>query len=98
MRTIRIKVAGQSFSIKSDASEEHLADLAREVDHRYQSLKKKGGTRGDQDLMIMSMVAVSLLDELMSATTKYRSTCDAATAFVKQLIAKIDELLADETL
>jgi cell division protein ZapA (FtsZ GTPase activity inhibitor) len=98
MRTIRIKVAGQSFSIKSDASEEHLADLAREVDHRYQELKKKGGTRGDQDLMIMSMVAVSLLDELVSATAKYQSACDAASAFAEELIAKIDELLVLEVL
>ena len=96
MRTIKITVAGQSFSIKSDASEEDLAGLAREVDQRYRALKQKGGTRGDQDLMIMSMVAVSLLDELKAVTSKYDSIRDAADTFASQLIEKIDELLVKE--
>ncbi len=96
MRTIKIMVAGQSFSIKSDASEEHLAELAREVDGRYQNLKKRGGTRGDQDLMIMSMVAVSLLDELRAVSQKYDRVRGAATTFAEQLVDKIDTLLVEE--
>jgi cell division protein ZapA (FtsZ GTPase activity inhibitor) len=89
-------VAGQSFSIKSDASEAHLTELAREVDKRFNVLKKKGGTRGDQDLMIMGMVAVTLLDELKTTQTKYESIRDVASTFAASLIEKIDELLVQE--
>ena len=96
MRTIKITVAGQSFSIKSDASEERLTKLAREVDDRYRQLKKRGGTRSDQDLMIMAMVAVTLLDELKSATEKYQSMHDTASTFAASLVEKIDSLLTQE--
>lgn len=98
MRTVKLNVAGQGFNIKSDASEEHLASLAKEVDERFQTLKKKGRARGDQDLMIMAMVAVSLLDELKTALEKYHSVHDASTTFANQLVERIDALLIQDVI
>jgi cell division protein ZapA (FtsZ GTPase activity inhibitor) len=96
MRTIQITVAGHTFSIKSDTSEDHMAVLAKEVDQRFRSLKGKGGTRGDQDLLIMSMVAVALLDELRSSELKSQEIQNVAADFASQIIEKIDELLVQE--
>ena len=93
MRTIKITIAGQSFHIKSDASEEHLQKLANTVESRFREMKK-GGSRGDQDFMIMSMVAVSLLDDLNQALQRYETLSELAETFATQLIEKIDSLLA----
>jgi len=95
MRTIKITVIGQSFHIRSDANEEHLQKLAIEIEKRFRELKK-GGSRGDQDFMIMSMVAVSLLDELKTAEAKYQSVNSKSRDFGTKIIDKIDELLVRE--
>ena len=43
--------------------------------------------------MIMSMVAVSLLDELKRNVKRYQTISDMTRKFVTGLIVKIDELL-----
>ena len=95
MRTIKITVAGQSVHIKSDATEAHLQELAQSVEERFRAMKK-GAARGDQDFMIMSMVAVSLLDELNQTAERLKNVSGLAEAFATQLIEKIDTLLAQD--
>ena len=92
MRTVKITVAGQTFHIKSDAAEDHIAELAAEVEKRFRTLKK-GSTRGDQDFMIMSMVAVSLLDDLNRTAKRCDAISEITRRFASGLIVKIDELL-----
>jgi cell division protein ZapA (FtsZ GTPase activity inhibitor) len=95
MRTIKITVAGQSFHLKSDASQSHVQELAQTVENKFRELKK-GASRGDQDFMIMSMVAVSLLDELNQAKERCERVSELAEAFAKRLIERIDALLAQD--
>lgn len=95
MRTYKITVSGQSFEVKSDADEAHLLHLAKLVEGRFQQLKK-GNPRGDQDFMVMTMVAVSILDELKTVERKYNDTLAASRDFADILIDKIDELLVRE--
>ena len=95
MRTFKISVAGQSFEVKSDAEESHLMELAKVVENRFLQLKK-GNPRGDQDFMVMSMVAVSILDELHAMQNKYAESLDLSRRFADSLIDKIDELLVRE--
>jgi cell division protein ZapA (FtsZ GTPase activity inhibitor) len=95
MRTYKITVAGQSFEVKSDANEEHLLGLAKVVEERFKQLKK-GNPRGDQDFLVMSMVAVSILDELRSSQEKLKATVATSRQFADALIDKIDELLVRE--
>lgn len=95
MRTYKISVAGQSFEVKSDAEESHLAGLAKVVEERFVQLKK-GNPRSDQDFMVMAMVAVSILDDLHGVEKKYRETLDTSRRFADTLIDKIDELLVRE--
>ena len=95
MRTYKLTVAGQSFEVKSDADEHHLTNLAKVVEERFKQLKK-GNPRGDQDFLVMSMVAVSILDDLRSAQKKLEETLAASRSFADALIDKIDELLVRE--
>ena len=95
MRTHKITVAGQSFEVKSDADEAHLLTLAKLVEQRFQQLKK-GNPRGDQDFMVMTMVAVSILDELKTVERKFDDAVTVSRAFADTLIDKIDELLVRE--
>ncbi len=95
MRTYKISVAGHSFEVKSDAPEAHLQELARKVEERFRALKKSNA-RSDQDFMIMSMVAVSLLDELNRTREKCSSVFESARIFTHRLIDTIDEFLVKE--
>ncbi len=95
MRTIKITVAGQSFHLKSDASQSHVQELAQTVENKFRVLKK-GASRGDQDFMIMSMVAVSLLEELNQATERCDKVSALAEEFATRLIERIDALLAQD--
>jgi cell division protein ZapA (FtsZ GTPase activity inhibitor) len=95
MRTIKITVAGQSFHLKSDANQSHVQELAQTVENRFRTLKK-GASRGDQDFMIMSMVAVSLLDELNKANERCDKISTLSEAFATRLIERIDALLAED--
>ena len=93
MRSIKITICGKTFRIRSDAEEDYLCDLAREVDERFQAIKRSGA-RQDQEFKAMSMVAIGLLDELKMAKEGYTSLRTKARQFATQMIAKIDELLS----
>jgi cell division protein ZapA (FtsZ GTPase activity inhibitor) len=95
MQTYKLTVAGQSFEVKSDADESRLTKLAKEVEERFLQLKK-GNPRGDQDFMVMSMVAVSILDDLKRAQEKCAETLRTSRTFADTIIDKIDELLVRE--
>lgn len=95
MRTYKISVGGHSFEVKSDAPEEHLQNLAGSVEARFRALKKSNA-RSDQDFMIMSMVAVSLLDELNQAKEKFEAVFESSRNFTHRLIDRIDEFLVKD--
>ncbi len=95
MRTYKITVGGHPFEVKSDASEVHLQELARKVEERFRALKKSN-PRSDQDFMIMSMVAVTLLDELNQTRERFDTLFGATRNFTLGLIDRIDELLVKD--
>ena len=95
MRTYKITVNGHSFEVKSDAPEEQLQKLATDVEDRFRALKKSNA-RSDQDFMIMSMVAVSLLDELNQSKKKFETVFESTKTFTQRLIDKIDEFLVKD--
>ena len=95
MRTYKISVAGHSFEVKSDAPESHLQELARAVEERFRALKKSNA-RSDQDFMIMSMVAVTLLDELNRTKEKCATIFESSRNVTHRLIDTIDEFLVKE--
>ena len=96
MRSLDITVAGLTFQIRSDADHDYLQNLAREVTTRFGAVKKST-LRQNQELKAMSMVAIALLDELISERKQHERIRVKARDFAAQLVAKIDALLASET-
>lgn len=96
MRSISITVAGQNFKIRSDADDQYLHDLAKEVTKRFSAISKDGSRR-DQEFKAMAMVAIALLDELNTMNGKYKSVQTKAKHFATQMIDRIDALLSTET-
>lgn len=95
MRTYKISVGGHSFEVKSDAPEAHLRALAAVVEERFRTLKRSNA-RSDQDFMIMSMVAVSLLDELNRTKEKADTIFKSTRVFTHRLIDQLDEFLVKD--
>lgn len=93
MRSLNITVAGKTFQIRSDANEEYLKGLASEITERFIAIKRTG-SRQEQEFKAMSMVAISLLDDLNNSRKSAASVRDKARRFAEQMIAKIDELLS----
>ncbi len=94
MQAYTIKVGDQSFQIRSDADEEHVKNLAREVTERYRAIDKKG-PRTSQEFRAMAMVAIVLLEELYSANTSRDNMRKQAREFAQKMIARIDAILED---
>ena len=96
MQTYTIKVGNQSFQIRSDAGENHVKNLAREVTERYRAIDKKG-PRASQEFRAMAMVAIVLLDELGSTHESRDNLRKQAREFAGKMIARIDAILEDGT-
>ena len=71
MATVNATIAGRQFRLAcEDGQEEHLQALARDMDERIESLRKKFGEIGDTRLTVMAALMVS--DELSEASRKLR--------------------------
>jgi cell division protein ZapA len=96
MKPISIKVGGHSFQIRSDADEQHLRQLAEEVNERFASIEKRG-PRASQEFRALAMVAILMADELHEARQQATAIREQARAFAARLIERIDELLSRES-
>jgi len=96
MQTYTIKVGDQSFQIRSDADEDHVRNLAREVTERYRAVDKKG-PRASQEFRAMAMVAIVLLEELGSTSESRDNLRKQAREFARKMIARIDAIIEDGT-
>ena len=94
MQAYTIKVGDQSFQIRSDADEDHVKNLAREVTDRYKAIDKKG-PRASQEFRAMAMVAIVLLEELDSMIESRDNLKKQSREFAEKMIAKIDAILED---
>ncbi len=69
MPLVNVMVNGRAYTIACDEGEEdHLKELAGEVDHKVRELLGSVGQVGDQRLILMA--ALLLADELHAATAK----------------------------
>jgi cell division protein ZapA len=71
MAQVNATIAGRQFRLAcEDGQEEHLQALAKDIDERIVSLRKKFGEIGDTRLTVM--VALMVADELAEAARKIR--------------------------
>lgn len=62
-RSVAVTIAGQRFSLKSDADESYVQLLAESVDARVRELQKRSRQAGLQEAAVL--VALQLADDLL---------------------------------
>jgi cell division protein ZapA (FtsZ GTPase activity inhibitor) len=91
-RTVTLEIAGAKYRMTSDADEAHLARLAGIINERIDALGPKA-QRTATPAQLLAVVALGLVDDLMSAERRRREVEDSTRAAVHAAIAKIDERL-----
>ncbi len=96
MKTYQISVGGETFPIKSDADEAHVEALAREIRERFEAIhqKNRGAKSPAQTFRAMTMVAITLLDELEELRGRHGRMQQDTAAFAEQISARIDAILS----
>ncbi len=84
-REVRIDVAGQGLTIRSEGNEEYLKSLARYVDERIKELSR--GQGGTTTLSLAILAALNIADE-------YHKLLDAQEAVNRRLHNLVGELEA----
>jgi cell division protein ZapA len=69
MAQVSVTIAGHAYRVACGEDEEdHLQDLARQIDEKIEALKRNFGEIGDQRLTIMA--AITVADELAEANRR----------------------------
>lgn len=72
MAHVTVTIAGRAYRMAcDDGQEEHLAQLAQDVDARIEQLRGAFGEIGDQRLSVMA--AITIADELAEAKRRIRT-------------------------
>jgi cell division protein ZapA len=69
MAQVSVTIAGHAYRVAcGEGEEDHLQDLARQIDEKIETLKRNFGEIGDQRLTIMA--AITIADELAEANRR----------------------------
>ena len=107
MAQVTIRINGFTYPVScEDGQEQHLTDMATEVDRRISSIKSLGSQTGESRLLVLA--ALLLADELhdtKSALTKAETATSAAPkaepdaaerrARLRRAAARAEEIAAD---
>jgi cell division protein ZapA len=79
MSQVNVTINGRQFRMAcEDGQEEHLLDLARQLDTRIEGLRAKFGEIGDTRLTVMA--AITIADELAEMGRRLKRLEEALTA------------------
>lgn len=87
-KTIEIKVFGQTFTVKSDADEEHIRAVANYVNEKIEEILKK--TRSVSTLNVAILTALNIADDLLREREKRLAIIREIEAKSKDLAEKIE--------
>lgn len=91
-RSVEIEIAGQSYHVKSDASDAYVQDLAGRIDQRIRSAQKQ--TRGASAQSLAVLTALQLMDELERERQKrlaLRNKVEQTTRALRAMLAEVGE-------
>ncbi len=86
--SIDIKVFGQTFTVKTDAGEEHIREIERFVNEKADEILKK--TRSVSTLNVAILTALNIADDLIREREKRMVILREIEAKSKDLMEKID--------
>ena len=87
-RLVEIKVFGQTYTVKTDAEEDHIQAVARYVNEKMDEVLKK--TRSVSSLNVAILTALNIADDLLREKEKRRALLHEIEAKSKDLAEKID--------
>jgi cell division protein ZapA len=95
-RLVEIKVFGQTYTVKSDAKEDHIQEVARYVNEKMDEVLRK--TRSISTLNVAILTALNLADDLLKEKEKREDLLREIEMKSKDLAEKIDSRLSGEEL
>lgn len=102
MAQVTIRINGFSYAVScEDGQEQHLEDMAAEIDRRITSIKAIGGQSGEARLLVLG--ALLLADELHDMRTEFEALKAAKpapatpehVARLRRITARAEEIAAD---
>jgi cell division protein ZapA len=95
-RLVEIKVFGQTYTVKSDAEEDHIQEVAQYVNEKIDDVLKK--TKSISSLNVAILTALNLADDLLKEKERRAALLRAIERKSKELTEKIDLRISGEDL
>jgi len=87
-RLVEIKVFGQTYTVKTDAEEEYIQEVARYVNEKMEEVLKK--TKSVSTLNVAILTALNIADDLLREKEKRTDLLRDVEAKSRDLVEKID--------
>ena len=87
-RLVEIKVFGQTYTVKTDAEEDYIQEVARYVNEKMEEVLKK--TKSVSTLNVAILTALNIADDLLKEKEKRIDLLREVEAKSKDLVEKID--------
>lgn len=95
-RLVEIKVFGQTYTVKTDAEEEYIQEVARYVNEKMEEVLKK--TKSVSTLNVAILTALNIADDLLREKEKRTALLREVGAKSKDLVEKIDMKIGERHL
>ncbi len=95
-RLVEIKVFGQTYTVKTDAEEDHIQEVARYVNEKMDEVLKK--TRSVSTMNVAILTALNIADDLLKEKERRIALLREIEKKSKDLAEKIDVNLSREKL
>ena len=95
-RLVEIKVFGQTYTVKTDAEEEHVKEIARYVNEKMDEVLKK--TKSVSTLNVAILTALNIADDLLKERDKRIDLLREIEIRSKDLAEKIDTKIGGKEL
>jgi cell division protein ZapA len=87
-RLVEIKILGQTYTVKTDAEEDYIHEVARYVNEKMDEVLKK--TKSVSTLNVAILTALNIADDLLKEKEKRRGLLQAVEIKSKDLVEKIE--------
>ena len=87
-RLVEIKVFGQTYTVKTDAEEDYIQEVAKYVNEKMEEVLKK--TKSVSTLNVAILTALNIADDLLKEKEKIVALLREVEAKSKDLVDKIN--------
>lgn len=87
-RLVEIKVFGQTYTVKTDAEEEHIQAVAQYVNAKMEEVLKK--TRSVSTLSVAILTALNIADDLLKEKEQRKALLQEVEKKSKDLVKQIE--------